>query len=466
MKKDAFDFSMEDTICAISTPMGIGAIGMVRLSGAEAITITARVFRAHDRTSATQLKTHTLKYGHIVKGSQPIDEVLLTVMRAPATYTRQDMVEIHCHGGLAAVRAVLEVVLAQGARLAHAGEFTKRAFLNGRIDLTQASAVLEIIESRTRDSLSMANSRLSGRLSQQIVAIREDLLETSALLEASIDFPDEELPDLIPDAIARAKAAQEKIHQLLASADSGRLYRQGVSVVLAGKPNVGKSSIFNQMLRQARAIVTDEPGTTRDVIEETVNIQGVPVRLIDSAGLRSTDSRPEQIGVEHARRAIEQADLVLLVLDTSRPLEENDHQAAALVTSSQRPCLVVLNKADLPQAATSDQVAEVIQARAIATSTLDSASLALLEKAIANAICGDNLLPATEALVASAWESECLNRASLHIDEFNKALLQGLSPEVAALDLQNVLDALGEMIGEITSDDLMDKIFGRFCIGK
>ncbi len=458
--------SDSDTICAISTPIGTGAIGIVRLSGSEAVRIAGQVFRAADGTAVDAIRSHSLKYGHVLDGERTVDEVLLAVMRAPATYTREDVVEVHCHGGSAALRAVLDLLLARGARLAGPGEFTRRAFVNGRIDLTQAGAVLEVIQSRTRAGLRAAAGRLQGKLGERVGAIREDLVQAGALLEASIDFPDDELPDLVPDLAARLDVARERIDNLLAGSESGMLYRHGVTVALAGKPNVGKSSLFNRLVREARAIVTEVPGTTRDVIEETINIEGVPVRLLDSAGLHAASDKPARIGVEYARRAIEQADLVLLVLDASQPLDEEDRQAVREVSQPGNPWICVLNKSDLSEGIDRARVEKLAGGQLVSTSATTGRGIADLERAVADSVFSDRLVPPEDALVASAREAECLKRARTAIDAFTAALQRGIDLEVAAIDLRDAMNALGEVTGEITTEDLLDRIFGQFCIGK
>ncbi len=459
--------NIEDTICAISTPIGTGGIGIVRLSGPESFRIAEDLFRARDGNSVAVMKSHTLKYGHVVLDSQVLDEALLTVMRAPSTYTREDVVEINCHGGIAAVRLVLDAVLHSGARLAEPGEFTKRAFLNGRIDLTQAEAVLDVITSRTKASLRAATSRLEGKLGARVRALRERLADACAHIEAAIDFPEEDVPEgLVSGAVDRAAEAGAEIEELIESSDAGMLYREGVTVSLTGKPNVGKSSLFNLLLRDARAIVTEEPGTTRDVIEETISISGVPVRLLDSAGMREPTGKPEQIGVEYARRAMQRADLVLFVLDAAEPLTTEDREIAQSIVESGKQCITVLNKVDLPARVSGTEAAELSSSTVVKTSAVTSEGLDELEQAVAGTVFEGKLVPPEDAIVACARELECLERARDALARFAGAVETGIAVDVAVIDLHDALNALGELVGEVTTDDLLDRIFGEFCIGK
>ena len=454
---------MNRTICAISTPVGLGAIGIVRISGPDAIRLADELFQAADGHKVFDQPSHTLRYGKIVASGHIIDEALLILMRAPASYTREDVVELHCHGGPASVRAVLEAVSNRGVALAEPGEFTKRAFLNGRIDLTQAEAVMEVLQARTRAGLLQASRRLQGALGDRVRRLKTQLTEVAALVEASIDFPDDELEDLSDRIVSNAQEVLQQLEQLVQSASSGQLYRHGIQVVLAGRPNVGKSSLFNRLLRQARAIVTDEPGTTRDLIEQTINIQGVPVSLVDSAGLRKAQGKPEQMGVQFTKKAIARSDLVLLVVDRSQPLTAEDRRIAQDISAQGLCCLVVLNKSDLDCAFGSCDLAP---GKPIPTSAQTGEGIESLERAIAELAFGGQLVPPQEALVASAREEDCLRRSRTALDSFRQAVLAGVSLEATALDLHSALATLGELTGEVTTEDLLDVIFGQFCIGK
>ena len=456
----------DDTIAAISTPPGLGAIGIVRISGPQAPAIAARLFRAADGQSVEAMASHRLVLGRVHDDGRPLDEVLLAVMRAPRSYTRQDVVELHCHGGAAAVRAVLELALAAGARLAGPGEFTRRALLAGRIDLTQAEAVLDLIQARTRAGLRAAQARLAGRLGHRAAAVRRTVTAAAAELEAAIDFPDEQLEGLVAAARRRAAVARRQLAGLLAGADAGRLYRQGLAVAIAGRPNVGKSSLFNRLLREARAIVSDEPGTTRDVVAETIAIHGVPLRLSDSAGLRQANGEAERQGVERAERAMAEADLVLLVLDASQPLAAGDRAALASLRAAGAEWLAVANKADLPARLDPAVAGELLGEQPLAVSAKTGAGIEALEAALAERLLGPGLVPPEDALVASAREADCLRRCDAALERFAAAVDAGTPPEAAALDLRDAAAAIGELLGDIAHDELLDHIFSRFCIGK
>ena len=445
--------------------MGVGAIGIVRLSGAQACSIAGRIFEPAGGRKLANLPSHQVSYGRVHDHGAPVDEVLVLVMLAPRTYTREHVVEIHCHGGPASVRRVLELVLEQGARLARPGEFTRRAFENGRIDLSQAEAVLDVIQARTRAGLRAAQTRLSGQLGRRVFGLRAQLLEVAARLEASIDYPDEHLGDLLPDLLERSQITRQEIDSLLASAESGRLYRQGLSVALAGRPNVGKSSLFNRLIREARAIVTEEPGTTRDVLEETINLQGVPVRLLDAAGLRDAQGEPERHGIERAHKAIEQADLVLLVLDGSQSLHEDDLRIAALLEQRSAAWLPLANKSDLPSLLDTGALPRAGEAP-LALSALTGDGIEALEKALVEQLFSGRLAPPEDALIASTREADCLNRTKQALDKFSAAVEAGVALEAAAIDLQDAMGALGELVGEIDTEEILEAIFGRFCIGK
>jgi len=456
--------SLEDTIAAISTPLGEGGIGIVRVSGAKAVDIVRGIFCS---PRGRDIKTSRARvfYGEVRDDDgAAIDEVLVHVMRAPHSYTREDVVEINCHGGAGPLNAVLELVLIHGARIAEPGEFTRRAFLNGRIDLVQAEAVIDRIRARTRASLRAAATAASGALSQSIHSLNTVLVDALARIEASVDFPEEDLPDLVNEGLrSRLASARERMRTLLNTAETGRLYREGASVAIAGRPNVGKSSLFNALLRDARAIVTAEPGTTRDRIEEVITIAGVPVRLTDTAGIRSGAGEVEQIGMDVARESFKTADIVLFVCDVSQPLTAEDEQFSTDLRSIETPIILVLNKTDLV-----DEAARVPWRvdfnAACAVSAATGAGLQELESAIGRLLLGDMSIAPSQEMLTRAHQRDSLRRAAKALD----GLLEnfGASPEFLSIDLREALGALGEITGETTSEDLLDVIFSSFCIGK
>jgi len=462
--------SLDDTIAAISTPIGEGGIGIVRMTGPDAVSILCQVFRPSRAThldsqpSTFSLIPNHLHYGHIVDPvtADVVDEVLAVHMPAPRTYTRQDVVEINGHGGIFALRRLLSVCLRQGARLAEPGEFTARAFLNGRLDLAQAEAVLDVVRAKTGKQLDAAVGQLVGRLSEEVRSVRAMLVGDLAHLEASIDFAEDEIPerDIGPDLTQ----ASDRLSRLLADADRGIVYRQGVRAAIVGRPNVGKSSLLNRLLRTSRAIVTDIPGTTRDTLEETLNLQGVPVVLVDTAGIADAIRDPiEQMGIERSREALAQADLALLVLDASQPLNEADRSIAALI--GDKPTLVVMNKVDLREMSPYDP-SEILSARSISISALTGAGLEKLEEAILETVFSGQVVASEAPMVTSPRHKEALTRALEHVQAAHASHQADLVADLVAIDLMAAINALGEITGQTASDDLLETIFGTFCIGK
>jgi tRNA modification GTPase len=461
-------YSLDDTIAAISTPIGEGGIGIVRMSGPEAVTILQKVFvkgkRANLQTRNSKLETpNYLYYGHIVdpETTEVIDEVLVSYMKAPRTYTRQDVAEINCHGGIAPLRRILELCLRQGARLASPGEFTLRAFINGRIDLAQAEAVLDIVRAKTEAGLRVAVGQLEGRLSDQVQALRAQLIDVLAYLEATIDFEEDEIPerDIAPDL----EGARQGLERLLAHADRGIIYRQGIRTAIVGKPNVGKSSLLNALLRTSRAIVTPIPGTTRDTLEETLNLQGIPLVLVDTAGIvAETEDVIEQLGIERSRRALAQADLALLVVDGSEPLTEADRQIAGLAAG--KTAILVVNKMDLPPAL--DSFVVLPEATRVEISALTGEGLEELEEAIIEVVFSGQVLASDEPLVSSPRHKNILKRALDHLISAQGAHTQGMPADFVAIDLTSAVNAVGEITGETVTEDLLETIFSKFCVGK
>ena len=449
-----------DTIVAISTPLGESGIGIVRLSGPRAVRITEAIFRPARVILLSQVPTHTIHYGHIVSDGERVDEVLVSVMHPPHTYTREEIVEINCHGGIVATRAVLDLVLAHGARLAERGEFTKRAFLNGRISLDQAKAVADVVSAKTKLGLEAAVDQLGGRFSRAIAAIREDLAALLAEIEVEIDFPDvdTERPPLLPRLLALSK----RVHQLIAQGEQGRVVREGLTVAIIGRPNVGKSTLLNALLSEERAIVTEIPGTTRDTVEEGAVIKGIPVRLIDTAGLREPTDPVEAEGVKRAEDAVVRADLLLLVLDRSAPLTTEDRNL--LARDWDRPLFLVLNKSDLPHRV------EPLEPRSnnpiYEISAKERIGIERLTKRILDSLVGGDLPTRNTVLLLDTWERDLLRRVDTSLTQAGDAVRGGLSPDMIGEELRDAYTITGELQGIDVSEEVLDQLFRRFCVGK
>ncbi|MBM4461963.1 MAG: tRNA uridine-5-carboxymethylaminomethyl(34) synthesis GTPase MnmE [Chloroflexi bacterium] len=443
----------QDTIAAISTPLGEGGIGIVRLSGKDALPIAKTVFRG-------KLSHRRLAYGHIIDPDQGevVDEVLISYMPAPHTYTREDIVEINCHGGPLPLQRTLQLVLRYGARLANPGEFTLRAFLNGRIDLAQAESVLGIVSARTEASLRLAVQGLEGGLSASVRAIRNQVMSALAYLAARIDFPDDEIEP--QDIVRPLSEALQSLRGLIASADAGIVYRQGVRTAIVGRPNVGKSSLLNRLLRQDRSIVTAFPGTTRDTIEEVVNLKGVPFLLVDTAGIVRSKDLVESLGVERSRKAIEQADLILLVIDISEPLTAADREIMDLL--GKKTVLVTANKCDLPQQA----VLRGLRWEVVRISALTGEGLVQLEERMVDLALGGGVLVSDGLLVQNVRQKEALERAERSLSQALSGIAAGTPDDFITIDLGVAASALGEITGETVQDDLLEAIFSKFCVGK
>jgi len=458
MPKDA-----ADTIAAISTPLGEAGIGIVRLSGPAAEAIAQAIFRP--RRPRPHFLSHHLYLGHIIASPEEIiDEVLFSVMRGPRTYTREDVVEIHCHSGLGVLRRILELTLAQGARLARPGEFTLRAFLSGRLDLTQAEAVLEIIQARTEAGLRVAAGHLEGRLGRSLHQMRESLLDLLARVDAALDFP-EETGDLPAATVAGALGPQiEALENLAATYQEGRLLREGLLVVIAGRPNVGKSSLLNCLLARDRAIVTEIPGTTRDLVEEVITLAGVPVRLSDTAGLRPAQDRLEELGIRRTRERLAQADLVLYLVDGSLPLDPEARRDLAEL--GERPGLAVINKIDLPQELAVPDLKEATNLPLVKISALTGAGIDNLKQQIVALALGGGLNSAGE-MVTQARHHQHLRQCLTCLHQARNLLEAPDAPwELVALELRETIRELGEITGQEVGDDVLDRIFAEFCLGK
>ncbi len=457
----------DDTIAAISTPVGAGGIGIVKISGPQAWAIGRQLFRQSGPLE--EIQSHHLYHGHIVEPGtgKTVDEVLISFMRAPTTYTREDVVEINCHSGLAVLDRILELVLRTGARMAEPGEFTRRAFVSGRIDLTQAEAVLDLVTSKTRRSLDLASEHLRGGLQAIISDLRTHLLDILAMVEAAIDFPEDDLEVLEGEHLAARVCQQVKdpITQLLEHYEDGRILREGLSVIIAGKPNVGKSSLLNNLLRSNRALVTPIPGTTRDVIEESFSLRGMPLRLMDTAGLRQADNLVEELGMEFTRERLAHADLVLFVLDQSTPLTPEDLQIYGDIGS--KPRIIIVNKIDLdPHPDFAAIGAHLPDETLVEISALHGDGMEALKDAVFQTILGRRLDTETSVVAPNLRHKMCLEQC---LDALNRALDlldSQSSAELIALEVQEALAHLGEIIGLTTTEDLLDQIFSRFCIGK
>jgi tRNA modification GTPase len=461
MRGDAVN-DLADTIAAIATPLGEGGLAVIRISGPQALAIADRCFAPAGNGAAkpSAAGTHTIHFGHVVRDTKVVDEALLAVMRAPRTFTREDVVELTCHGGVLPAKAVLETVLQNGARLAEPGEFTRRAFLNGRIDLAQAEAVADLIHSRTELALRAANEQLAGKLSRRINQLRDEMMATLAHVEAHIDFPDEDIaPDTREQLITRLEAAVASMDELLRTANEGQLLRRGIRAAIIGRPNAGKSSLLNQLLGHDRAIVSHIPGTTRDTIEETANIRGLPVIFIDTAGLREGGDTIEVEGIRRSRRSLENSELILHVLDNSEPLTDADQKFLAEFAHRKR--LLVLNKIDLPA-----QLELTPGMDAVDVSCLTGQGIeALKDKIKQMAWSGEIGVEMLEVMI-NARHHDALQRARAATERTIEALRTEQTLELVAMDLRIGVNAIGEVVGKTTTEDLLDSIFSQFCIGK
>jgi len=455
-----------DTIAAISTPPGEGAISIVRMSGEEAVSIAQKVFSGKD---LTQAKSHTINYGHIVdpKTHEEIDEVMVSLMLAPKTFTREDVVEINCHGGIVATNRILQLLLVNGARMAEPGEFTKRAFLHGRIDLTQAESVMDLIRAKTDRSMKIALNQLDGNLSHLIDSLRKDILDVLAQVEVNIDYPEYDDVEEMTTKLLGEKAIEikQRIEQLLKTASQGKIMREGLATALVGRPNVGKSSLLNHLLHEDKAIVTDVAGTTRDVIEEYVNVSGVPLKLIDTAGIRETDDKVEKIGVERSKKAIEQSDLVLLVLNAAESLTKEDLELIRLTNDKKR--IIILNKTDLEEKLDRKELAKISEnAPVYATSILKNEGVEALEEAISKLFFNGIENSQSTVMVTNARHIALLKKAQNSLDSVLEGISSGMPVDLVQIDMTEAWNLLGEITGESYEDELLDQLFSQFCLGK
>ena len=453
---------VEDTIAAIATPVGCGGIGIIRVSGFGASSIAERVFIKQGNGG---LESHRFYYGRIVDPDDGslIDEAMAVLMLAPRSYTREDVLELHCHGGYLLVQRVLDACLRAGARLSDAGEFTRRAFLNGRIDLCQAESIIDLINSRTEMSLAFAQSQREGALSGRLGEIAAMLKNALALIEACIDFPEEDLDSAsLEQIVLLVSAGRDALAELLNSFEHGKVIRDGISVLLAGKPNVGKSSLLNALTLEQRAIVSHIPGTTRDVIEEIISIDGLPVRIIDSAGIRHSQDEVEQEGIRRSLEKLALADLVLFVVDGSQALDSQDRDLLAALMAKR--FITVINKSDLPLLLDEKELPEGIPA--VHISSRDGGGLGQLRAAIFNSFVAEQVTSRAHIALTTVRHRDIVARAIAGLDRFNGQMSDGASGELLAIDMRDSLAAIGEITGETTPDAILDIIFSSFCIGK
>lgn len=458
-----------DTITAISTPMGEGAIAIVRLSGDQAFEIADRLFRGVGGKRLKDVASHTIHYGHIIdpKTGQVAEEVMVSVMKGPKTFTKEDVIEINCHGGLVSVNRVLQLLLNNGARLAEPGEFTKRAFLNGRIDLSQAEAVMDLIRAKTDRAMNVALGQMEGRLSKLIQKLRQEILEILAHVEVNIDYPEYDDVEEMTHQMLLEKSSYVKreIEKLLQTSQQGKILREGLSTVIVGRPNVGKSSLLNSLVHENKAIVTDIPGTTRDVIEEYVNVRGVPLRLLDTAGIRETEDIVERIGVEKSRQVLREADLILLVLNYSDELTSEDENIFKAVEGMD--VIVIVNKTDLDQKINMERVKELSKNhKLVTTSLLEDKGVDDLEEAIASLFFEGSIEAGDMTYVSNTRHIALLNQALNAIDEAMQGVDMGTPIDIVQIDLTRTWELLGEIIGDSVHESLIDQLFSQFCLGK
>ena len=456
-----------DTITSISTPMGEGAIGIVRLSGPQAIEIGDILYKGKKKLS--EVETHTINYGHIIdpETDETVEEVMVSVLRAPKTFTREDIIEINCHGGILTINRILELTMTYGARMAEPGEYTKRAFLNGRIDLSQAEAVMDFIRSKTDRASKVAMNQIEGRLSDLIKKQRQSILEILAQVEVNIDYPEyDDVEDATTDfLLEQSKRIKEEINRLLETGAQGKIMREGLSTVIVGRPNVGKSSMLNNLIQDNKAIVTEVAGTTRDVLEEYVNVRGVPLRLVDTAGIRDTEDIVEKIGVERSRKALSEADLILFVLNNNEPLTEDDQTLFEVIKNDD--VIVIINKTDLEQRLDVSELREMIgDMPLIQTSMLKQEGIDELEIQIKDLFFGGEVQNQDMTYVSNSRHISLLKQARQSIQDAIDAAESGIPMDMVQIDLTRTWEILGEIIGESASDELIDQLFSQFCLGK
>lgn len=452
---------LNDTIVAISSAIGEGAIGIIRLSGEDALDILKTIFKP-----TSEFKSRQMYYGVIKKNETILDEVMAVYMAAPKTYTKENMVEIYCHGGIISIKRVLDYILELGVRMAEPGEFTQRAFLNGRLDLSQAEAVMDLISAKTEKSFDLAYHQLEGGLSSKIDTIRQSLLKIIAHLEVCIDYPEEDIEDMTYDEIIQSfKKVKDDLEQLLNHSDNGRIIREGIKIAIIGKPNVGKSSLLNALLKEARAIVTDVAGTTRDIIEEHLNIQGIPIRIIDTAGIRETNDQVEKIGVERSKEIFNEADMILFVLNAAEKLSDEDRQLIDLVSG--KKSIVVINKMDLENKIEWDHIEDTFKnQKIIKTSLLNEDGIFSVEDAIVQMVYDGDISSSNDQLLSNSRHIQAVKAAKVSITNALSAAKDRMPYDFIEVDTMDCLESLGKVTGETIENDIVKQIFGQFCLGK
>ena len=456
----------EDTIAAISTAHGTGGIGIIRISGEKAFEIAEALFKG--KKPFSQIKSHTLNYGKMLdpRDGTTIDEILLSKMKRPNTFTREDVVEINCHGGIVVLKTILEQVVKQGARLAEPGEFTQRAFMNGRIDLSQAEAVIDLIHAKTLESSKAAVTQLEGKLSKVLKSVRSKLIELIAHIEVTVDYPEDDIEEITGQkVISEITEIREKLEDIIRGFEKGRVIREGINVVIAGRPNVGKSSLLNELVGKNKAIVTDIPGTTRDIIEEYININGIPVRIIDTAGLRETTDVVEKIGVEKAEKALEIADLVIVMIDASQGINQEDHRIIEKTKDKNK--IILVNKIDLVNEKIIHNIEnEMEEKNIIQTSIEKGVGIQALENRITEMFLKGKIDVNNELLITNIRHKELIDKALKSIHEACIAHNSEMPLDCIAIDIKNSAEYIGEITGESVREDVMKQIFSRFCLGK
>ena len=454
-----------DTIAAIATAMSSSGIGIVRISGEEAVSVTEKIFEMKNHKTLSEMPTHTIHYGHIHDGDEVIDEVMVLLMRGPKSYTREDTVEIDCHGGVYVMKRILETVIKYGARPAEPGEFTKRAFMNGRIDLSQAESVIDVINSKNEFALKSSLSQLSGAVSEKVKEIRGTILHEIALIESALDDPEHISLEGYPEQLAEIVTETErKIEKLLANSDNGKMLKEGISTVIVGKPNAGKSSLLNTLVGEEKAIVTDIAGTTRDVLEEQINLNGILLNVIDTAGIRDTEDIVEKIGVERAKKYLNDADLVIYVVDTSTALDENDYEIMELL--QERHAIVLLNKSDLTPVTTVEDIRKHLDKKMIAISAKEQTGIDELTESIKEMFFSGAVTFNDEVYITNIRHKTALQEASRSLQLVLQSIEDGMPEDFYSIDLMNAYEELGSIIGEAVEDDLVNEIFSKFCMGK
>ena len=454
-----------DTIAAIATAMTSSGIGIVRISGDEAVSITDRIFEMKNQKKLEDMPTHTIHYGHIHDGDEVIDEVMVVLMRGPKSYTREDTVEIDCHGGVLVMQKILDTVVCHGARPAEPGEFTKRAFLNGRIDLTQAESVMDVISSKNEFALKSSISQLQGSLQKEIKELREKIIYEIAFIESALDDPEHINIDGYGQKLKTvAEECKERIEHLLDTADNGKILKEGIDTVIVGKPNAGKSSLMNVLLKKERAIVTDIAGTTRDVLEEQMNLNGITLNIIDTAGIRDTEDIVEKIGVDKAKDYLVNADLIIYVVDSSTPLDENDEKIMEMIKD--RTALVLLNKSDLDTVTTEEMIASHLDQKIIKVSMKENQGVDELENAIKELFFHGKVELNDEVYITNARHKAALSNAKDSLNMVLDSIAMEMPEDFYSIDLMNTYEELGNILGESLGEDLVNEIFSKFCTGK